>query len=555
MYPIMQEVSKLSELATSNPQAVMQRYQQDPQVKYLLALNEAKRLKDAMQRNQAMQSPTQPTVVQSLEQQSGLASLAAPPGQGDMAQDVGGVLQFQAKKQQENLQRMAQQGLPAAPGAAGAMTPQAMAAGGIVAFDRGGGVGGSLEAELGPESKPAERATKQQIAAMTLQELQEYNRSGKIPERLAGPTPAAQPELAPGEGLDRTMMQMPPSAPPAPPTAPAAPAAGAAPTTPPAAGAAPAAPTFPTLEPAPGPREPTAFEEGIQKSVLASANTKPLSQAQEAANEVERRMAYTAAERKPAQDQLAGLRALLDERRASDRERQLSAFLRSAGGGRTFGETMGRASAGAAAAGEQAYQERLKGIEAIGKLGMEDVERGRFGRVAGAKEIGPLTKQGLEALSSAQSSGVNLAGTLSRERTAYDQLDQRNKEFAADLESKGFDRQNAFQIAAMRQQSEREVAAAAREATSQSRKEALITNLQRNEDTTIARHEANFNAKLRLLQASMIPGSPEEKAAKQQIAILEADKNLAIANTRRDYMRLRNQVLKTSGATVTEAAE
>lgn len=563
MYPIMQEVSKLSELATSNPQAIMQKYAQDPQVKYLLALNEAKRLKEAMQRNQAIQSPTQPTVMQSLEQQSGLASLAAPPSQGEMAEDVGGVLQFQAKKQQENLQRMAQQGLPAAPGAGTAMTPQAMAAGGIVAFSDGGGVYKG-------------RANRAQIAQMSLAELQKYNRDGEIPTRLRDlETPAASsvggveappevvsppsptpPDVTPplggddaGRMLDMQMAQARTARPPVSTT-------DTTPQAQPPAGATPQAQTppeltFPTLGEATTSREPTEFEKKAQASLQQSMAQNPLSMAEQVANSIQGRMDYTPDERKPLQQQRAGLEALLAERRASDRERQLSAFLRSAAGGRTFGETLGRASSGAAAAEEQAYRERLKGVEDLGKLGMADVELGRTGRVEGAKQIGPMAKAGIEALSSAQRSATDLSGTLSREGLGFAQLDQRNKEFAAELESKGYDRQNAMAIAMLREQSQRDLTKATREATSEAQLARLIGDAQYREGREIAEHRRVFERKIQNLRSGIVPGSPGERQAQADIQRAESDLAIAIADTKRTYARLRAQIGRTGGATVT----
>lgn len=565
MYPIMQEVSKLSELATSNPQAIMQKYAQDPQVKYLLALNEAKRLKDAMQRNQAMQAPAQPTVMQSLEQQSGLASLAASPSQGEMAEDVGGVLQFQAKKQQENLQRMAQQGLPAAPGAGTAMTPQAMAAGGIVAFKDGGDVYKG-------------RANRAQIAQMSLAELQKYNRDGEIPTRLrdletpavssvggveappeaVSPSPPTPPDVTPplggddaGRMLDMQMAQARTARPPASTTdttTQAQPPAGATPqpATPTGPGAA-----YPELPGVATSRAPTTFEEKTQTSLQQSMAQNPLSMAEQVADSIKGRMEYTPDERKPLQQQRAGLEALLAERRAGDRERQLSAFLRSAGGGRTFGETLGRASSGAAAAEEQAYRERLKGIEDIGKLGMADVELGRTGRVEGAKQIGPMAKAGLEALSSAQRSATDLSGTLSREGLGFAQLDQRNKEFAAELESKGYDRQNAMAIAMLREQSQRDLTKATREATSEAQLARLIGDAQYREGREIAEHRRVFERKIQNLRSGIVPGSPGERQAQADIQRAESDLAIAIADTKRTYARLRAQIGRTGGATVT----
>jgi len=564
MYPIMQEVSKLSEIAASNPQKVMQDYMKDPQVKYLLALNEAKRLKDAMQRNQAMQAPTQPTVMQVLEQQSGLASLAAPPSQGDMAQDVGGVLQFQARKQQENLQRMAQQGLPAAPGAGAAMTPQAMAAGGIVAFSAGDQVPDYRSVadrlrdrtrDVGGQARDERRRRLRDLAATY----------GFTEEQLRDPESLARQvvedfERAPAPGGDRVQAEEFQRGPEAGPTVrppPAAPNVGAAPTAAPTAAQAPIpspGASFPTLGAAPISRAPSDFERNVQGSVQSSMVRDPLSEAERVANVIRGRMDYTPEERKPAQQQRAGLEALLAERRAGDRERQLSAFLRSAGGGRTFGETLGRGSAGAAAVGEQTYRERLKGIEDIGRLGMEDVERGRMGRVEGAKQIGPLAKQGIDARASAERAGVDLAGTLSREGSAAAQLNQRHQEVAAELQSKGMDRQNAMAIAIMRQRSEEAVAEYNRESTSQSRRDTLLANLQQNLSASAASINTDFNARIRNVRLNpAIPNTPEARAQSQEIARLETERDIQIARNEQRYAAMRNQMMRTGGARVEEA--
>ena len=566
MYPIMQESSKLAEVAASSNEGrneVMRRYMEDPQVKYIFALQQAKQLREAMERDKVLKTAPQQNVRQILEQQSGLASLTAPPSQGEMAEDVGGVLQFQAKKQQENLQRMAQQGLPTAPGAGTAMTPQAMAAGGIVAFSDGGDVYKG-------------RANRAQIAQMSLAELQKYNRDGEIPTRLRDlETPAASsvggveappevvsppsptpPDVTPplggddaGRMLDMQMAQARTARPPVSTT-------DTTPQAQPPAGATPQAQTppeltFPTLGEATTSREPTEFEKKTQASLQQSMAQNPLSMAEQVANSIQGRMGYTPDERKPLQQQRAGLEALLAERRAGDRERQLSAFLRSAGGGRTFGETLGRASSGAAAAEEQAYRERLKGIEDIGKLGMADVELGRTGRVEGAKQIGPMAKAGLEALSSAQRSATDLSGTLSREGLGFAQLDQRNKEFAADLESKGYDRQNAMAIATLREQTQRDLTRATREATSEAQLARLIGDAQYREGREIAEHRRVFERKIQNLRSGIVPGSPGERQAQADIQRAESDLAIAIADTKRTYARLRAQIGRTGGATVT----
>jgi hypothetical protein len=108
------------------------------------------------------------------------------------------------------------------------------AGGGIVAFsgEDGSFVGGSTFDAFMPDSSSggeSQKATQEQIAMMSLSELQEYYRSGKIPDRLKGPI-AQQRQTSPTE--------TPPKAEPAAPPRQAAPAAprGAAPAAESAAG-------------------------------------------------------------------------------------------------------------------------------------------------------------------------------------------------------------------------------------------------------------------------------------------------------------------------------
>lgn len=155
MIPYARNVEKMVDAYSGNPKALMDKYAKDPQVAYLIALGEVKKRRQDLERQQAMQNPQQmPTVMQSLEQEIGLppagqggisalgaAPMAQPAGgvdQRQVAQNVGGVLNFQQQKQQEALKKLAASGIAGAPGSQGVMPPQAMAAGGIVAFQSGG---------------------------------------------------------------------------------------------------------------------------------------------------------------------------------------------------------------------------------------------------------------------------------------------------------------------------------------------------------------------------------------------------------------------------------
>lgn len=130
-----QEISRRMDAYRGNPQALMQRYQQSQQLIDLLALQKLKSEKEAAVRSMQMAAgqQQQPTVAQQREQEvMGLT-------QQEVAQQVGQVAQQRAAKEREAMQRL-MGGIAAAPGAENAMPEQAMAAGGIVAFQAGGDV-------------------------------------------------------------------------------------------------------------------------------------------------------------------------------------------------------------------------------------------------------------------------------------------------------------------------------------------------------------------------------------------------------------------------------
>lgn len=185
-----QEVMRRVDAYRGNPQALMQKYQQSQQLIDLLALQKLKSEKEAAARSLQMSAGqgTPPTVAQQREKE------VLGMTQQEVAQQVGAAAQQRAMREREAVQRL-MSGVAATPGAASAMPEKAMAAGGIVAFQAGGyndmiarqqREKGSI---FGPSFlTPAEQEAQEKllIEEMTLQELQEYNRSGKkvLPERL-----------------------------------------------------------------------------------------------------------------------------------------------------------------------------------------------------------------------------------------------------------------------------------------------------------------------------------------------------------------------------------
>jgi hypothetical protein len=125
-----QQIQQRVDAYRDNPQQLMQRYQQNQELIDLLAMQKLKSEKDAAAREIQMQMQTTP---QTIKQQREAELLGRT--KDEMVKQTGGIMQERQKRQQQNMQRTANQGLPQLP--AGNM--QRMAGGGIVAFADGGG--------------------------------------------------------------------------------------------------------------------------------------------------------------------------------------------------------------------------------------------------------------------------------------------------------------------------------------------------------------------------------------------------------------------------------
>jgi hypothetical protein len=125
-----QQIQQRVDAYRDNPQQLMQRYQQNQELIDLLAMQKLKSEKDAAAREMQMQMQTTP---QTIKQQREAELLGRT--KDEMVKQTSGIMQERQKRQQQNMQRTANQGLPQLP--AGNM--QRMAGGGIVAFAEGGG--------------------------------------------------------------------------------------------------------------------------------------------------------------------------------------------------------------------------------------------------------------------------------------------------------------------------------------------------------------------------------------------------------------------------------
>ena len=167
-----QEIQRRMDAYRGNPQGLQQRYQMSQQLLDLLALQKLKAEQDAMVRQMRTQMQQAPgTVAQQMEQEM------LGRTKQEIAQQVGGVMQQQARQQQQNMARMAQAMARPQGGIAGLAPQQArMAGGGIVAFQAGGT---KKDAELRSLVETA-----MQLGASQEDLVNLLSRSGKTPEEF-----------------------------------------------------------------------------------------------------------------------------------------------------------------------------------------------------------------------------------------------------------------------------------------------------------------------------------------------------------------------------------
>jgi hypothetical protein len=210
-----QQIQQRVDAYRDNPQQLMQRYQQNQELIDLLAMQKLKSEKDAAAREIQMQMQTTP---QTIKQQREAELLGRT--KDEMVKQTSGIMQERQKRQQQNMQRTANQGLPQLP--AGNM--QRMAGGGIVAFAKGGLndvdarlrqlIEAALELGESPEAL-AERLRDNPNALAILRSMQSQQvdrprqaSMGERPEEaLSLPKPSTRPlsaPVTPGPSIDTT---------------------------------------------------------------------------------------------------------------------------------------------------------------------------------------------------------------------------------------------------------------------------------------------------------------------------------------------------------------
>ena len=426
-----------------NPAPLQQRYQMSQDLLDLLALQKIKSEKDAaarqmqlaMGQQQAAQGMEPQTIAQQREKE--VMELT----KNELAQQRGETAQQQQSQQQEALKRALSGGVAAAPGAATAAQPKAMAAGGIVAFagDTDGSVVPSLEEqdpEFDADGNPRPRSERERIMAQNarIREMKGNAQAlgGMRERRMAGlqTANAGLPELMSEfykprrpDVTSASQAVVRPGATPAPAAAaPAAPTTAAAPAAAPAPAQMPqpAAPVAATPRPAAPPAAPGAPAGGLASLVdkTATGMMEQDPEARQRAMEERIRAAYALSpEQKAVYEQgIAQRQKMFDEAYDPEKQRQqgLIKFLTGAGG-RRYGELAGGAEA-AGAFDESQRQAKLKDFEAM--------QKSREGLVGLEREgIKPSIEGGLKALEvgeAARRSGLEagfkrVEGALDRE--------------------------------------------------------------------------------------------------------------------------------------------
>jgi hypothetical protein len=164
----------------NNPDALQQRYAQNQQLIDLLALQKLKSEKEAAARDIQLkmgQRGKQPTIAEQREKEVGDMT------RQEVAQQTAGTMQQKQQEQQQALQQVtnaaqgAPAGLPSIP-QPGMMTPKAMAAGGIVAFEKGGNEGlkdvrNDPAMRIDPKVQKARDQDRLQILLQELKDIQQ----------------------------------------------------------------------------------------------------------------------------------------------------------------------------------------------------------------------------------------------------------------------------------------------------------------------------------------------------------------------------------------------
>lgn len=484
-----------------NPGALQQKYAMNPQLLDLLALQKIKSEKEAaardLQLKMAQQQAAQgqpPTTRDKIEQE------VVGMTKQELAQQVGGLAQQRQQDQQKKMQRLLQSGVATlpAPGLA------RMAGGGIVAF--AGEDGSFVEEDMTEEEKEKLRRLTRRGVRGPREEEEEVERV--LTRRGLRPSPRISPEPPEPAPDDRALLNLAdaelrsqpapaPIAPPAP-----APAPGGLATLP---GAKPSAPA-PAVPP---PATPMAG------AGLPSAMTDPFAKGQAVETRVAGLLGLSPAQRRTYEQGVEDLRRLYAEETdpKARRERELSAFLRGAGGRSSFGSVMAGGSGAAETERRRSFGQRLKGTEAVQK-GLENI----IGIERGA------VKEGIGAGQEAAKVGATMRG-----------FEMRSKDVDKQLESAGLDRESRERIAGINAEVQKEIAKANRELQGEIRTQTQLRLLTDGRQRAINTATKNINTQIAQLESLQTMGGKLDKAQQEQLANLRSRRDLIVSGIEDQY--------------------
>jgi hypothetical protein len=449
-----------------NTKPLEQRYAMSQDLLDLLALQKIKSQKDAASRQMQMQMAQQQaqsgeagmTVAQQREKQ------VSEMTKNELAQQRGATAQQQNVEQQANLQKL-MGGVASAPGAAIAAQPQAMAAGGIVGYSKGGNVldqarerrkaaqqklysYGLRQRQQDPEGFQAAQA-EFQAAQEAVQNAEkgyaaEMSAAG-IDKPISSASPigatarfAQAPTAPPAPIVTGTpdLPVTPPAPRPAPPAPPQAPPQAAPPKPPgllglPGAAGNPAA-SAQVQPPAAGPQND--FGREVQNAARTNFNLNEQTAKLDEEKRAEQRMALTPEQRNVYNEGIGGLQKMYQEQYDPERQRQegLKRFLIGAGG-RRYGELGGGAESAMDydAAQRAAKLGEFKGIQSA-RTGLIDIDRANVKEGIGAgqkayEQTATSKRTGLDA-------GSRLYGDDVRSRDTLFDITQGSKDKALDRE-------------------------------------------------------------------------------------------------------------------------
>lgn len=503
-----QQVASRVAAYRGNPQALQQRYAMSQELIDLLALQKIKSEKEAaaremqlkMAQQQAANGEAPTTVAEQREKE--VMDLTKQ----EIASQRGDLLQQQERQKQARMQQL-MSGVANAPGARNAMTQQAMAAGGIVAFN------GQDQSYVprsavapspfgGPAAERGSGAPKVSLSSEDERDIlarieakikegtatpSEVRRANGIRARLLGnraeppPPAAAAPAAAPtsppysdsdaAERADRmTGTVIPPSSSPPPPqnkppqVRPPGPAAAApAPAQAPTGIAALQTPAAPKMDP------------DVAAAMRADAGRDPFAQQKAEETRIANMLKLTPEQRGVIEKGISERERMMQEEFDPERQRQegIKRFLIS-GGGRRYGEL----GAGATAAMDydakqradrkKAFEDLQKSREGLIGLDRESVKQGIEGGLKGLDAAQKLRAQGLATGASEYSTSGSIYST------------------GVNAVQKALDRESNERIARADVAVRREIAQAQREGTLESRRQSLLNDINRIENQAIA---------------------------------------------------------------------